>query len=83
MGVAVICVQARAHNVVVVSDNMYLYENLDAHTAIAQTLDAASNLRTQERMRSIAGDPRFVLPGYDPAVFVRFSLISERIARIE
>jgi glyoxylase-like metal-dependent hydrolase (beta-lactamase superfamily II) len=73
----------RAHTVVLASDNMYLYENLDAHAPIAQTLDAASNLRTQDRMRSLAGDARLLVPGHDPAVFDRFPHISERIVRIE
>jgi hypothetical protein len=62
---------------------MYLYENLDAHAAIAQTLDAASNLRTLDRMRSIAGEPRLLVPGHDPAVFDRFRHVTERIVRIE
>ncbi|HMF96969.1 MAG TPA: N-acyl homoserine lactonase family protein [Vicinamibacterales bacterium] len=78
-----VSVQTRAHTVVLASDNMYLYENLDAHLAIAQTLDAASNLRTQDRMRSIASEPRFLIPGHDPAVFERFPHISERIVRID
>ena len=54
------------------SDNMYLYENLDTHKPIAQTLDAVSNLRTQDRMRSLASEPRLLVPGHDPAVFDRF-----------
>jgi glyoxylase-like metal-dependent hydrolase (beta-lactamase superfamily II) len=78
-----VSVQTRAHTVVLASDNMYLYENLDAHVAIAQTLDAASNLRTQERMRSIASEPRFLIPGHDPAVFDRFPRVSDRVVRID
>jgi hypothetical protein len=46
-----------------------LYENMDTHTPMAQTLDAASNLRTQDRMRSLASEPRLRIPGHDPAVF--------------
>jgi glyoxylase-like metal-dependent hydrolase (beta-lactamase superfamily II) len=76
-------VQGRTQTVVLASDNMYLYENLDKHVPIAQTLDAASNLRTQDRMRSIAGDPRWLVPGHDPAVFDRFPRVSDRIVRIE
>jgi glyoxylase-like metal-dependent hydrolase (beta-lactamase superfamily II) len=76
-------VVARPQPVVIASDNMYLYENLDAHVAIAQTLDAVSNLRTQDRMRSLAAEPRLLLPGHDPAVFARFPRISDRIVRIE
>jgi hypothetical protein len=34
-------------------------------------------------MRSIASDPRLLIPGHDPAVFTRFPRVSERIVRIE
>jgi len=78
-----VAAQAREHTVVLASDNMYLYENLDTHTPISQTLDAASNLRTQDRMKSLAGTPQFLIPGHDPAVFDRFPHVSERIVRIE
>jgi glyoxylase-like metal-dependent hydrolase (beta-lactamase superfamily II) len=73
----------RDHTVVLASDNMYLYENLDTHTPVAQTLDAASNLRAQDRMRAIASTLALVIPGHDPAVFARFDRIGERIVRID
>ena len=79
-----VAAQTRAgHTVVLSSDNMYLYENLDTHKPVAQTLDAASNLRTQDRMRSLASDPKLVVPGHDPAVFDRFPKVSDRIVRID
>ena len=78
-----VVVSTRPHAVVIASDNMYLYENLDTHTPIAQTLDAASNLRTQDRMKSLASEPRLLVPGHDPAVFARFPRVSDRIVRIE
>jgi glyoxylase-like metal-dependent hydrolase (beta-lactamase superfamily II) len=78
-----VAVQTRAHTVVLASDNMYLYENLDTRTAISQTLDAASNLRTQDRMKSLASTPSLLVPGHDPAVFDRFPRVNDRIVRIE
>jgi glyoxylase-like metal-dependent hydrolase (beta-lactamase superfamily II) len=57
---------------VIASDNLYLYENLDRHVPIAQTLDPLSNLAAQDRMRRIASTPRLIVPGHDPAVFQRF-----------
>jgi hypothetical protein len=62
---------------------MYLYENLDTHAPIAQTLDAVSNLRTQDRMKSLASESPLLVPGHDPAVFTRFQRISDRIVHIE
>jgi glyoxylase-like metal-dependent hydrolase (beta-lactamase superfamily II) len=78
-----VTVQLREKVAVLASDNMYLYENLDAHAPIAQTLDAVSNLRAQDRMKSLASEPRLVVPGHDPAVFARFPKVAERIVRIE
>lgn len=78
-----VAVQTRSHTVVLASDNMYLYENLDTHTAISQTLDAVSNLRTQDRMKGLASTPALLIPGHDPAVFDRFPRVSDRIVRIE
>ena len=73
----------RDTTVVLASDNMYLYQNLDEHKPISQTLDAVSNLRTQDRMRSLASDARLLVPGHDPAVFDRFPKVTDRIVRIE
>jgi glyoxylase-like metal-dependent hydrolase (beta-lactamase superfamily II) len=78
-----VAVQTRTKIAVLASDNMYLYENLDAHAPIAQTLDAASNLRAQDRMRTLAAEPRLLVPGHDPAVFSRFPHVTDRIVRIE
>ena len=76
-------VATRAGTVVLASDNAYLYENLDKHLAIAQTLDAASNLAAQERMLKLAAAPRLVIPGHDPAVFERFPVVKPGVVRID
>ena len=68
---------------VVASDNLYLYENLDGQRPIAQTLDSLSNLRAQDRMRRLATNPSLIVPGHDPAVFVRFPRPGKGVARIE
>jgi glyoxylase-like metal-dependent hydrolase (beta-lactamase superfamily II) len=68
--------------VVLASDNAYLYENLDRRRPIAQTLDSASNLAAQARMLVLAGDPRRVVPGHDPAVFTRYPAPGGGVARI-
>jgi glyoxylase-like metal-dependent hydrolase (beta-lactamase superfamily II) len=68
--------------VVIASDNIYLYENRARHVAIAQTLDATSNLRAQERMVTLASNPRLIVPGHDPDVFTRFPSPGNGIARI-
>jgi glyoxylase-like metal-dependent hydrolase (beta-lactamase superfamily II) len=76
-------VDALPGRVVLASDNLYLYENLDKHLPIAQTFDEASNLRAQDRMRKLASDPRLIIPGHDPAVLTRFPKAGEGMVRIE
>jgi glyoxylase-like metal-dependent hydrolase (beta-lactamase superfamily II) len=66
-------VSTAAGIVVLASDNMYLWENLEKHVPIAATLDAESNLRAQDRMKQLAARPGLVIPGHDPAVMTKFT----------
>jgi len=67
-----VSVRTAAGTVVLASDNIYLYENLDRHAPIAQTLDGRSNLAAQDRMRRLTAARRLIVPGHDPGVFERF-----------
>ena len=69
--------------IVLASDNAYLYENLEQHRPITQSLDTVSNLRAQARMARLASEPRLIVPGHDVEVFVRFPTPGNGVARIE
>ena len=69
--------------VVVASDNVYLYENLEKRLPIAQSLDPGADRAVQARMLRLAADPRLIVPGHDPAVFERFPKPGGGVARIE
>lgn len=68
--------------VILASDNAYLYENFDKHVPISQTVDRASNLAAQDRMKTLASSPRLIVPGHDPAVFTRFTVVAPGVVRI-
>ena len=70
-------------SIVLASDNAYLYENLEQHRPITQSLDTLSNLRAQERMRRLASNPRLIVPGHDVEVFERFPKPGHGVAHIE
>lgn len=76
-------VNTKAGTVVLASDNMYLYENLEKHVPIAQTIDAVSNLRAQDRMKQLAANPGLIVPGHDPAVLTKFPKVAPGIAKID
>jgi glyoxylase-like metal-dependent hydrolase (beta-lactamase superfamily II) len=76
-------VRTASGTIVIASDNMYLYENLQKHVLIAQTFDADSNLKAQDRMKQIASRPDLIVPGHDPEVFIRFPKPGDGVARIQ
>jgi glyoxylase-like metal-dependent hydrolase (beta-lactamase superfamily II) len=76
-------VNTAAGIVVLASDNMYLWENMEKHVPIAATLDAESNLRAQDRMKQLAASPRLVIPGHDPAVMTKFPNPAPGVAKIQ
>jgi glyoxylase-like metal-dependent hydrolase (beta-lactamase superfamily II) len=78
-----VSVPTKAGAVVLASDNVYMYENLDKHVPIAATLNPESNLKAQDRMRTLAGNPSLIVPGHDPAIFVRFHGPAPDVVRIE
>jgi glyoxylase-like metal-dependent hydrolase (beta-lactamase superfamily II) len=78
-----VSVATKSGTVILASDNLYLYENLEKHAPIAQTFDAQSNLAAQDAMKKIAGDVRLIVPGHDPAVMTKFSKVTENVVRIE
>lgn len=76
-------VKTAGGTVVLASDNVYMYENIEKHVPIAATLDADSNLRAQDRMKQIASDPRLIIPGHDPAVMTKFPQVAPGVVKIQ
>ena len=68
---------------ILASDNVYLYENLEKHVPIAQTLDADSNLRAQDRMKQLAASVKLIVPGHDPAVMKNFPEVAPGVVKIQ
>jgi hypothetical protein len=62
-------------------NSLRLFENMDTHKPIAQAIDPVSNLWAQDHMSSLATDPRYVIPGHDPAVFERSPRVSALLRR--
>jgi glyoxylase-like metal-dependent hydrolase (beta-lactamase superfamily II) len=78
-----VTVNSAAGTIVLASDNMYLYENLEKHVPIAATLDAVSNLRAQDRMKELAATPKLIVPGHDPAVMKNFPEVVPGVVKIQ
>lgn len=77
-----VSVRTQSGTVVLASDNVYLYENLDRGVPIAQTFDPEANRQSQRRMLELATNPGWIVPGHDPLVFERFPRVAEGVAAI-
>lgn len=75
-------VKTSSGTVVLASDNVYMYMNLEKHKPIAATLDRESNLRAQDRMKDIASNPKLIIPGHDPAIMKNFPEVTPGVVRI-
>ncbi|HEV2387221.1 MAG TPA: N-acyl homoserine lactonase family protein [Candidatus Acidoferrales bacterium] len=77
-------VHTRKGTVVLASDNVYLYMNLEKHLPISEAFegDYAANLAAQDRMRKLASKPNLIVPGHDPLEFVKFPKPGNGVARI-
>jgi glyoxylase-like metal-dependent hydrolase (beta-lactamase superfamily II) len=76
-------VSTAAGTVILASDNVYLYENLEKRVPIAQTLDADSNLRAQDRMKQLAASPKLIVPGHDLEVMKNFPEVAPGVVKIQ
>jgi glyoxylase-like metal-dependent hydrolase (beta-lactamase superfamily II) len=71
-GMQVVRVRTERGNVVLASDAVHYYENLDAENpfpVLVSTIDYVEALRT---VRRLADGPNHVIPGHDPLVLKRF-----------
>lgn len=78
-----VTVESKNGTIVLASDNVYLYENLEKHLPIAQTFDEKSNLAAQDKMKTLVKDQRFIIPGHDPLVMTKFPKAGENAVKIE
>jgi glyoxylase-like metal-dependent hydrolase (beta-lactamase superfamily II) len=69
-------------NVILASDNIWFYANLDLNLTNSLTFDPEADVVAQARMIELAGKPEWIIPGHDGAVFERFPNPVEGVARI-
>ena len=68
--------------VVLASDNVWVYANLELNLANSLTFDAEAQVAAQDRMRKLASRPEWIIPGHDRALFEKFPNPIARVARI-
>jgi glyoxylase-like metal-dependent hydrolase (beta-lactamase superfamily II) len=81
-----VLVQTGRDRVILASDNIWIYYNLE-HLASSPfpngTFDTAAYVKSMQRMKTQASNVKYIIPGHDPAVFLRFPLIKADIVEIK
>jgi glyoxylase-like metal-dependent hydrolase (beta-lactamase superfamily II) len=80
-----VVVRAGAKNIVLASDNIWIYYSLDhmVPASAGGTLDPAGYVRSMERMKTLATSPKYIIPGHDAKVFTLFPVVTDGVVRIE
>lgn len=80
-----VLVQTGGDKVILASDNIWIYYNLDHLTSSPYpngTFDTTAYVRSMQRMKTQATNIKYIIPGHDPAVFSRFPLVTTDIVKI-
>jgi glyoxylase-like metal-dependent hydrolase (beta-lactamase superfamily II) len=80
-----VVVQSGSDRIVIASDNIWIDYNF-SHLQPPPpygTWDAAGYVKAMKRMKILASDVKYILPGHDGGMLVKFLKVSERIVRIK
>ena len=67
------------------SDNIWVYYSLEhlQPASTGGTFDPAGYVRSMQRMKTLVGNSRYIIPGHDARVFSLFPKVTEGVVRIE
>lgn len=80
-----ILVQSGVNRIVIASDNIYSYYNLEHLKPAPEmaTFDKVGYVKAMERMKTLASDTKFIIPGHDGLLFSKFPQVREGVIKIE
>ena len=67
--------------VLIASDNIWFYYNLQQMISIPLTFDANAYVNSMQRMKTLV-NPELIIPGHDAKIFEKFTKVREGVVRI-
>jgi glyoxylase-like metal-dependent hydrolase (beta-lactamase superfamily II) len=81
-----VLVQTGGDKVILASDNIWIYYNLEQLKSSPYpngTFDTTAYVKSMQRMKTLASNIKYIIPGHDPAIFSRFRMIKPDIVKIK
>lgn len=80
-----VLVQSGVNKIVIASDNIYTYYNLEHLKSAPEmsTFDKVGYVKAMERIKTLASDIKFIIPGHDGLLFSKFPQVGEGVIRIK
>lgn len=78
-------VQSGANKIILPSDNVYFYYNLEhlRPAPFPASFDTAAYVKSMQRMKTLASNIKFIIPGHDALMFKQFPTVAEGIIEIK
>ena len=79
-----VLVKTGVHKIILASDNIWLYYNLEYLKSAPSygTFDTSGYVKSMQKMKTLASDIKYIIPGHDPKIFSMFPVIEEGIVKI-
>ncbi|HTI57436.1 N-acyl homoserine lactonase family protein [Mucilaginibacter sp.] len=70
--------------IILASDNIWIYYSLEhmVPASVGGTLDPAGYVKAMKRMKTLASDPKYIIPGHDARMFVIFPKVADGVVQI-
>ncbi|MFB9844829.1 N-acyl homoserine lactonase family protein [Mucilaginibacter ginsenosidivorans] len=70
--------------IILASDNIWIYYSLEhmVPASFGGTLDPAGYVRAMKRMKTLASNPKYIIPGHDARMFTIFPKVADGVVRI-
>lgn len=79
-------VETGGDKVILASDNIWIYYNLEQLKSSPYpngTFDTTAYVKSMQRMKTLASNIKYIIPGHDPAIFSRFPMVKPDIVKIK
>ena len=79
-----VLVNTGTEKIILASDNIWIYYSLEhmVPASVGGTLDPAGYVRAMQRMKTLASDIKYIIPGHDARMFSIFPAVTDGVVRI-